>query len=88
MPHREKISTTISAEGYAYLRELVRTGRAKSLAEAVDMVVLRNRRADNRSRLERDTAAYFERLSTKAAGAEAKLEKVLGQVIDEIDFDS
>lgn len=88
MPHREKISTTISAEGYAYLRGLIRSGRAKSLAEAVDMVVLRNRRADNRSRLERDTAAYFERLSAKAAEAETRLEKALGQMIDEIDFDS
>ena len=88
MPHRQKISTTISAESYAYLRKLIQSRRAKSLAEAVDMVVLRHRRADNRRRLERDTAAYFERLSSKDAAEEFRLEKTLVQMTDEIDLDS
>jgi mRNA-degrading endonuclease toxin of MazEF toxin-antitoxin module/Arc/MetJ-type ribon-helix-helix transcriptional regulator len=68
--HRRKVSTTISPEAYEFLRRLVESGRAATLAEAVDQVVRRARRTENRSRLEQATAAYFARLSRAAAQEE------------------
>ena len=85
--HRRKVSTTISAEAYEFLRRLVESGRAASLAEAVDQVVRRARRAENRSRMEQATAAYFARLSRAAAQEEKKLGLALGQSADEVSFD-
>jgi hypothetical protein len=85
---RHKLSTTISKDTHTYLETLVETGRASSMAEAVDLVVARARRSENRARLERDTAAYFERLPEKEAAEESRLEADLGQVADEVDFGS
>jgi hypothetical protein len=84
---RRKVSTTISAEAYEFLRRLVESGGAASLAEAVDQVVLRARRTESRSRLEQATAAYFARLSRAAAQEEKKLGLALGQSADEVRFD-
>ncbi len=86
--HRRKLSTTVSEETHAFLQALVDTGRAASVAQAVDIAVLWARRAENRARLERDTAAYFERLSGRAATQEAQLGTTLGRLADEIDFES
>lgn len=84
---RQKLSTTVAPEAYAYLESLVDAGRAESLAEAVDSVIERARRAENRARLERDTANYFARLSGRAAREEARLEAALGHLVDEVSFD-
>jgi hypothetical protein len=84
---RQKLSTTVAPEAYAYLESLVKAGRAASLAEAVDGVIERARRAENRARLQRDTEAYFARLSGRAAREEARLEASLGQLADEVSFD-
>jgi hypothetical protein len=85
--HRRKISTTISAEAYEFLRRQVESGRAATLAEAVDQVALRARQTENRSRLEQATAAYFARLSHAAAQEEEKLGIALGKAVDEVNFD-
>ncbi len=85
--HRHKLSTTVSRDTHAYLETLVESGRAASIAEAVDLAVARARRADSRARLERDTAAYFEGLPARAAVEESRLGKALGRVADEVDFD-
>ncbi len=85
---RKKVSTTVDKDTYAYLESLVRSGRAASLAAAVDWIVRQVRQAENRARLEADTAAYFQRLSPKAARNERRLEKALGDLVDEIDFDA
>jgi hypothetical protein len=66
----------------------VETGRASSMAEAIDQAVLRARRADSIERLERDTAAYFQKLSRTAADEESRLEAAVAPMVDEIDFDS
>ena len=92
--HRQKLSTTVSGESYDYLRQLVRSGRARSLAEAVDYAVARVREVENRRRLEESTAAYFARLHAKktgrsrgrAAAEEKALGAALAGVIDEVDF--
>ena len=46
-----------------------------------------DRTAENRTRLECDTTAYFEGLSAEAAAEESRLETALDQSLDEIDFD-
>lgn len=84
---RQKLSTTVSADTHRYLEHLVKTGRAGTIAEAVDWVVRRARRAENRARLERDTAAYFANLPAHVAKEEARLEAALSQSVDEVRFD-
>ena len=85
--HRRKVSTTVSAEARVFLRRLVECGRAATLSEAVDQVVKRARRIENRSRLEQATAAYFARRPPAAAQEEKDLEDALGQSEDEVSFD-
>ena len=87
MARRKKLSTTIGSENYAFLRRLVRTRKAASLAEAVDRAVEQARMAENRARLARDTAAYFQRLSPGALADEATLEAALDHAAGELDFD-
>jgi hypothetical protein len=87
MMQRKKLSTTIGATNYSYLHSVVKAGRAASVGEAVDKAVEVARRLDNRARLERQTAAYFAGLSSKAAAEEMGLEDVLSAASQEMDFD-
>jgi len=87
VPQRKKLSTTIGASSYAYLHKMVRAGRAESVGEAVDKTVEVARRLDNRATLERQTAAYFEGLTSKAAAEETNLEDTLSAVSQEMDLD-
>ena len=84
---RKKLSTTIGARNYAYLQNMVKTGRAESVGEAVDKAVEVARRLDNRATLERQTAAYFEGLASKACSEEGDLEAAMSAASQEIDFD-
>lgn len=85
--NRHKLSTTVSRETQAYLENLVASGRAETIAEAVDLAVGRARRSESRALLERDTAAYFAGLRGRNAAEEARLEKSVSQLADEVDFD-
>ena len=87
MSHRHKVSTTVASESMDYLQSLIRRGKARNLAQAVDLAVARARRAENRARLESDTAAYFAGLSPRALKDEVRLEARLDQGLDEVDFD-
>lgn len=84
---RKKLSTTIGADSYAFLHNMVRVGKAESVGQAVDKAVEMARRLDNRATLERQTAAYFRGLTTKAAAEEADLEDALSAGTQEMDFD-
>ena len=84
---RAKISTTIAAENYQYLTALVRTGRIGSLAEAVDQAVEQLRRAENRRRLAKATADYFDSLSPDSLTEESLLAESLHEAARNIDFD-
>lgn len=84
---RQKLSTTVSRETHQYLELLVKTGRAGTIAEAVDSVVRKAQRAENRARLAQDTAAYFAALPPNVADEEARLEGALSQSADEVLFD-
>lgn len=87
MPHRKKLSTTIDADSYAYLQQLVKAGRAESVGEAVDQTVEMARRLQSRATLERQTAAYFKGLTPRAASEEGALEDALNAATLEMDFD-
>jgi hypothetical protein len=87
MVQRKKLSTTIGANNYAFLREMVKAGRAESVGEAVDKAVEIARRVSNRATLERETAAYFQRQTPRAAVEEAALESALSAASLETDFD-
>ena len=84
---RKKLSTTIGARNYAYLHELVKAGKAESVGAAVDKAVETARRLDNRAALERQTAAYFKGLTSKAAAEETDLERDLSAASQEMNFD-
>jgi len=84
---RKKLSTTIGANNYDYLRRMVKAGKAESVGAAVDKAVETARRVDNRVTLERQTAAYFKGLSAKAAAEENNLEDALSAASQEMDFD-
>ena len=84
---RKKLSTTIGASNYSYLHNMVRAGRAESVGEAVDKAVEMVRRLDNRVNLERQTAAYFKGLTSRAAAEETDLEDALTAASQEMDFD-
>lgn len=87
MASRKKLSTTIGADNFSYLHRLVKTGRAQSVAQAVDLAIERARRLDNRARLARDTAAYFGNLAHEARAEEAALEAAMSAAAGEVDFD-
>lgn len=73
MARRKKVSTTISPEGYAFLRALIRSKKAQNLAQALDYVLDEIRRADNRARLEAATTAYYESASQEAIDEENQI---------------
>lgn len=76
---RQKISTTISAESLAYLELLIKDGEARNFAEAIDLCIQRLLTYENRERLARDTAAYYENMTEEEAAEERKLEAALVQ---------
>jgi hypothetical protein len=82
-----KLSTTVAAENFAFLESMVGTGRAESIAEAVDLAIARLRRAENRASLEAATTAYFEGLTTEAEAEERKLASLLHSSAASVDFD-
>ena len=84
---RPKLSTTVAAENYDYLNDLVESGTASSLAEALDMVLGRARCAERRHRLEQATAEYFERLPKQAINEENALAVAAHEAASTIDFD-
>jgi len=84
---RQKISTTISAVAFSYLQRLIDRGEARNLAEAIDLAIERLSIFENRERLERDTAAYFENLTDEEQAEEKALENALSQSAVGIDFD-
>jgi len=85
--NRQKISTTIAPETFGYLQKIIENGEAATLAEAIDTAVQRLLVIENRERLERDTAAYFENLTEEEDAEERALENALAQSAKGIDVD-
>jgi hypothetical protein len=86
-PSRAKLSTTIATENFNYLNSLVKLGKASSLAEAVDEAIEHLRRTENRRRLARATAQYFDFLSAEALSEEGSIAESLRDTATGIDFD-
>ena len=84
---RQKLSTTIAPESYEYLQHQVKSGKANTLADAIDNLVATVRRLENRIRLERETAAYFQGLSGDALAEEQKLESELFESAAAVSFE-
>jgi hypothetical protein len=85
---RPKLSTTIAPENQAFLRSLIKRGKAANLAEAVDRAVSVARKADARRKLEEATVAYYASLSGDALREEQQLEDALSQTASQVDFDA
>ncbi len=85
---RQKISTTIAPENRAFLRSLIRRGKAANLAEAVDSLIEQARRTEDRKRLENATAAFYGSLSGTRLKKEQKLELAVGSATSRVDFDA
>jgi ribosomal protein L17 len=85
--NRIKLSTTVAAENFTFLENLVHTGRTDSIAEAVDLAIARLRRVENRALLEAATAAYFDGLSPEAQREEQTLGRQLHLSARGVDFD-
>ena len=84
---RQKISTTISPAALAYLERLIEKGEVQNLAEAIDLAIDRLLVFENRERLERDTAAYFDHMSPEESAEEERLVVALSQAARGVDFD-
>jgi hypothetical protein len=85
---REKLSTTVSAETHRFLQEMIEQGEVASLAEAVDAVVDRIKRIENRRRLANATAKYFAQLPAQAEAEEQEIGQDLSAAAGAIDFDA
>ncbi|HEV3306864.1 MAG TPA: hypothetical protein VGZ91_10535 [Candidatus Sulfotelmatobacter sp.] len=84
---RQKISTTVSSATFSYLEQSIQDGKARNLADAIDLAVQQLLVYENRERLANDTAAYFENMTEEEAAEEQKLEAALSQSASGIDFD-
>ena len=88
MAQRAKLSTTVSAQTYRYLEYKVQTGEATTIAEAVDLLIAKARKIENRERLARATAQYFDELEPRAAAEENALARDMTSAAAGIDFDN
>ena len=85
--NRRKISTTVAPETHAFLKSLVRRGKAANIAEAVDRAVAFARKTESRNRLAAAAAAYYESLSGETLRAERKVEKAVSKASSKVNFD-
>jgi hypothetical protein len=85
--NRQKISTTIAPENEAFLKSLIKRGKATTLAEAVDRAIAVARRIEARERLEAATEAYFASLSPEALEEENRLGEALAHEAGNVNFD-
>jgi hypothetical protein len=85
--NRQKISTTIAPENEAFLKSLIRRGKATTLAEAVDRAISVARRMEARERLETATEAYFASLTPEALDEENRLGEALAHASGYVNFD-
>ena len=87
MAAREKLSTTVSPHTLRYLEQKVQTGEAANIAEAVDILIAKARRIENRERLAKATSRYFDEMPARAAAEENALAQDLASASNGIDFD-
>ena len=84
---RTKLSTTVSPETYQFLEQMISKGQATTMAEALDAVIVKVKRLENRKRLASATARYFEQLDSHAADEESQRVIDLASAAGKVDFD-
>jgi Arc/MetJ-type ribon-helix-helix transcriptional regulator len=84
---RAKLSTTVSQETYEFLEQMVDSGEAASMADAVDRSIARIRQLENRKRLAAATAQYFDQMDATAMAEENAQGQDMATAASEIDFD-
>ena len=84
---RQKLSTTVSSATYAFLGESIQEGKARNLADAIDLAIEQLMMYENRERLANDTTAYFENMTDEEAAEDQKLEAAISQSASGINFD-
>jgi hypothetical protein len=84
---RQKISTTVSPETLSHLEKLINNGEARNLAAAIDLSIQKLLVYENRERLARDTAAYFDNMTPEELEEENRLAAALAGSVKGIDFD-
>lgn len=87
MARRKKISTTISPEAFAVLKEMIRSHQVKNLAEALDLILAAVARQQNRERLEQMTADYYNNASPEVLAEENEMTDFLSRAATEVMFD-
>jgi len=87
MARRKKISTTISPEAFAALSEVIRSGKAKNLAQALDYILAAVARQQNRERLEQLTADYYNNASQEVINEENEIANFLVRAAADVIFD-
>jgi len=60
---RQKISTTISRQSLSYLQNIIASGQAKNLAEAIDLALRHLREEEWRREMDVKVSAYYDSLS-------------------------
>ena len=85
---RTKLSTTVSPETYQFLEQMISKGQATTMAEALDAVIVRVKRLENRKRLASATARYFEQLDSHTADEESQIVIDLASAAGKVDFDN
>jgi hemerythrin-like domain-containing protein len=84
---RAKLSTTVACETYEFLEAMVERGDVATLAEALDAIISKVRRMENRKRLAEATARYFEQLDSHTMTEENALAQDMTSAASTIDFD-
>ncbi len=84
---RAKLSTTIDSRNYSYLLSKVAAGEAASIAEALDHLLRKIRRMENRERLSAATSEYFDGIDSGHLADENALARDLSSAASRIDFD-
>ena len=84
---RTKLSTTVSPETYQFLEQMISKGQATTMAEALDAVIIKVKRLENRKRLASATARYFEQLDSPTVDEERQLVTGLASAAGKVDVD-
>jgi len=84
---RTKLSTTVSPETYQFLEQMISKGQATTMAEALDAVIIKVKRLENRKRLASATARYFEQLDSHTVDEERQLVTGLASAAGKVDVD-
>ena len=84
---RTKLSTTVSPETYQFLEQMISKGQATTMAEALDAVIVKVKRLENRKRLASATARYFEQLDSHTVDEERQLVTGLASAAGKVEVD-